>query len=93
MPSDFNKDTLVLQPKTERTRRLREPWLFLEGDIRDNQEQNGQDDDDLPNTTRAIFYDEGLKAEAELGNATSVGDVDDASTTYQQAINSVDAEK
>lgn len=59
----------------------------------DGEEHDGEKDDDQPSAKHARIDDEGIIAKAALAYAVSVGDADDAPTTYQQANNSDDAEK
>lgn len=86
----YGEDRIVFQAEPGRTRRSREP-VFLLTDGLSNEEQKVEESDNSPSAKRARIDDEGLIAEAVLAYAASVGEADDAPTTYRQAMNSDDA--
>jgi hypothetical protein len=93
--ADFS-DNLVFHPEPERVRRPRDSVLALQ-DVADEYKVNDEDDPDNddhfwpPSPKRPRVDEDGLLAEAVLAYAASVGDADDAPTTYQQAMKSNEA--
>uniref|UniRef100_H3H572 Polyprotein n=2 Tax=Phytophthora ramorum TaxID=164328 RepID=H3H572_PHYRM len=92
--ADFSDD-LVFHPERERVRRPRDLILALEDEYKVNDEEDPNNDDHFwpPSPKRARVDEDGLLAEAVLAYAASVGDADDAPTTYQQAMKSNEASK
>jgi transposase InsO family protein len=89
-------DNLVFHPEPERVRRPRDSVLALQ-DVADEYKVNDENDPDNddhfwpPSPKRPRVDEDGLLAEAVLAYAASVGDADDAPTTYQQAMKSREA--
>ncbi|GMF20880.1 unnamed protein product [Phytophthora fragariaefolia] len=81
---DFS-DNLVFHPEPERVRRPHDLVLVLEDEYKVNNEDDPDNDGFFwpPSPKRPRVDENGLLAEAVLAYAASVGDADDASTTYQ----------
>ncbi|CEG49225.1 retrovirus-related pol polyprotein from transposon tnt 1-94 [Plasmopara halstedii] len=75
--------------KNQWERRLK--CLRSDKETDNDEEQKVKESDTPPIAKRARIDEEGLIAEAVLAYAANVGEVDDAPTTYQQAMNSEDA--
>uniref|UniRef100_A0AAV1UBQ4 Polyprotein n=1 Tax=Peronospora matthiolae TaxID=2874970 RepID=A0AAV1UBQ4_9STRA len=87
----FQEDRLVFQPEINWTRRSRDRMLLLENG--NSSEDTSEGSDGPPSPKRARIDDEGLIAEAVLANAASVGEADDAPSTYRQALKGEDNSK
>ncbi|CAI5714049.1 unnamed protein product [Peronospora farinosa] len=87
---------MVFRPERERSRRPREPSLLLGNGLimADENTMNSDDDPDNddhfypPSPKRPRIDEDNLLAEAVLAYAASIGDANDAPTTYQQAMDS-----
>ncbi|CAI5730579.1 unnamed protein product [Peronospora farinosa] len=87
---------MVFRPERERSRRPREPSLLLGNGLIMADENTMDSDDDPdnddhfypPSLKRPRIDEDNLLAEAVLAYAASIGDANDATTTYQQAMDS-----
>ncbi|KAG2773013.1 Copia protein [Phytophthora cactorum] len=92
-------EDIVFHPEPERSRRAREPARLIDvGPTHDIEYRVNEDDDPdnddhfwSPSPKRARVDEDRLLAEAVLAYAASVGDADDAPTTYTQAMKSNEA--
>ncbi|KAG2849693.1 hypothetical protein PC113_g17343 [Phytophthora cactorum] len=92
-------EDIVFHPEPERSRRAREPARLIDVGPTHNIEYRVNEDDDPdnddhfspPSPKRARVDEDRLLAEAVLAYAASVGDADDAPTTYTQAMKSNEA--
>ncbi|CAI5726248.1 unnamed protein product [Peronospora farinosa] len=92
---------MVFRPERERSRRPREPSLLLGNGLIMADENTMDSDDDPdnddhfypPSPKRPRIDKVNLLAEAVLAYAASIGDANDAPTTYQQAMDSDEAKK
>ncbi|GMF43101.1 unnamed protein product [Phytophthora fragariaefolia] len=89
-PREDFTNNLVFHPEPELVRRPRYLVLALEDKYKVNDEEDPNNDDHfwLPSPKRPRVYEDGLLAEAVLAYAASVGDADDAPTTYEQVMKS-----
>ena len=76
----------MFQPEVDRSRRVRDRVLMIEDG--DGSEGASEDSNGPSSPKRARVDDESLIAEAVLAYAASVGEADDAPSTYSQALNS-----